>query len=106
MPGVKLESDSTRAAAKLALVALLALASAAGLAHEHRSRAVRESFERHHPCPANGHRHGACPGYVVDHVKPLCAGGPDATSNMQWQTVQAGKAKDRIERRMCRHRRH
>ena len=44
---------------------------------------------------------GACPGYVVDHVKPLCAGGADAPANMQWQTVQDGKAKDRDERRLC-----
>lgn len=45
---------------------------------------------------------GACPGYVVDHVHPLCAGGPDAPSNMQWQTVQAAKVKDRAERAQCR----
>ena len=25
-------------------------------------------------------------GYVVEYVPPLCAGGPDALSNMQWQT--------------------
>ena len=45
------------------------------------------------------------PGYVVDHIVPLCAGGADAPSNMQWQTVDAAKVKDRQERAMCaRHR--
>ena len=28
--------------------------------------------------------------------------GADQTSNMQWQSVAEGKAKDRDERRMCR----
>ena len=27
-----------------------------------------------------------CPGYVVDHVRPLASVGADAPSNMQWQT--------------------
>jgi hypothetical protein len=39
---------------------------------------------------------------VIDHVNPLCAGGPDHPSNMQWQTVADAKIKDRAERRMCR----
>lgn len=66
-----------------------------------RSRAVRAAFQRDHPCPANGLRKGACPGYVVDHITPLCAGGPDDPSNMQWQTREEAKAKDRLERRQC-----
>ena len=47
---------------------------------------------------------GKCPGYVVDHVAPLCAGDPDAVSNIQWQAVQYVKAKDRIEQEKCRRR--
>lgn len=71
-------------------------------AHHHshrikRSRAARDAFMRSHPCPANGHRHGTCPGYVVDHVIALKHGGADAPSNMQWQTVSAAKAKDKWE---------
>jgi hypothetical protein len=42
------------------------------------------------------------PGYVVDHVKPLACGGADASSNMQWQTEVAAKAKDKTERAGCR----
>jgi len=41
------------------------------------------------------------PGYAVDHIKPLACGGADAPSNMQWQTIEAAKAKDRVERLGC-----
>jgi hypothetical protein len=37
-------------------------------------------------------------GYVVDHIVPLECGGSDSPSNMQWQTVQEAKIKDRSER--------
>lgn len=67
-----------------------------------RSSSARTEFRRHHPCPATGQQRGACPGYVIDHIVPLCAGGADAPGNMQWQTVEAAKAKDREERRQCR----
>lgn len=66
-----------------------------------RSAAAKHSFERQHPCPSTGRTSGRCPGYVVDHVRPLECGGADAPSNMQWQTVAAGKAKDKTEGR-CR----
>jgi hypothetical protein len=63
-----------------------------------RSASAKHSFEREHPCPSTGRSTGRCPGYVVDHVKPLECGGADAPSNMQWQTVAAGKAKDKTEK--------
>jgi hypothetical protein len=44
---------------------------------------------------------GPCPGYVVDHVKPLACGGIGAPENMQWQSVSEAKAKDRWERNDC-----
>src|SRR5262245_59494720 len=37
-------------------------------------------------------------GYIVDHIVPLECGGADAPSNLQWQTVQEAKIKDRSER--------
>lgn len=63
-----------------------------------RSAAARDAFKRQQPCPSTGRRSGACPGYVVDHVRPLECGGADAPSNMQWQTTAAAKTKDKTER--------
>jgi hypothetical protein len=48
-----------------------------------------------------GYRHGR-PGYIVDHIMPLARGGADAPSNMQWQSREEAKAKDKVERRGCR----
>jgi hypothetical protein len=67
-----------------------------------RSQAAVNAFKREAPCPATGASRGPCPGYVVDHVVPLCAGGPDKPANMQWQTVAEGKLKDRDEMNQCR----
>jgi hypothetical protein len=57
----------------------------------------RAKFIKTHPCPSTGKTHGACPGYVVDHVEALKRGGRDDPSNMQWQTKEAAKAKDKWE---------
>lgn len=67
-----------------------------------RDSSQRAAFTKHHPCPATGKSRSACPGYVVDHVKPLCAGGVDQWQNMQWQTVADAKLKDREEWAFCR----
>jgi hypothetical protein len=53
------------------------------------------------PVSATGRTSGACPGYVKDHVLPLACGGPDAVSNLQWQTIRAAKAKDKWETKGC-----
>jgi hypothetical protein len=37
------------------------------------------------------------PGYVIDHVQALKHGGSDTPANMQWQTKEAAKLKDRVE---------
>lgn len=66
-----------------------------------RSAAARAEFKRLKPCPSTGLHRGACPGFVIDHLQPLCAGGADASHNMQWQSVEAAKAKDRTERARC-----
>ena len=62
-----------------------------------RSSVAKHAFKHSHPCPSTGKGSGTCPGYVIDHVHPLKRGGPDAPENMQWQTVQDAKIKDRTE---------
>lgn len=64
-----------------------------------RSEAAKDAFKRQHPCPSTGKSRGACPGYVIDHVRPLASGGPDSPTNMQWQTTADAKAKDKWERK-------
>lgn len=66
-----------------------------------RSMAARRAFQRDNPCPATGKPRGACPGWVVDHIVPLCGGGADAPENMQWQEREVSHQKDAIERRHC-----
>lgn len=88
------------------LAIILALTAVFSLAHseakQSRSYAAKAEFKRLNPCPANGKKRGPCQGWIVDHKHPLCAGGIDHHSNMQWQTVDDAKAKDKDERRMCR----
>ena len=57
-----------------------------------RSETVKRDFMRMTRFPKGR------PGYIVDHIIPLACGGLDATSNMQWQSVAAAKAKDATER--------
>ena len=97
-------------AARRALVAtMVTLALCASMptaeARNPRSHAAKREFVGAHPCPSTGsHKVRNCPGYIIDHVNPLCAGGPDAASNMQWQTVGDARIKDRQERALCRKR--
>jgi hypothetical protein len=77
---------------------LLLSAPAAACLHSSKARAL---FVRDHPCPANGKKSGTCPGWIVDHIEPLCAGGRDVPENMQWQTIADAKAKDKLERKQC-----
>ena len=57
----------------------------------------RYAFRKSHPCPSTGRTSGSCPGHVIDHVTPLKRGGADSPGNMQWQTREAAKEKDRWE---------
>lgn len=79
-----------------AAVALLGITASCGAA-THRDPHQRAEFMRSHPCPANGNTRGPCPGYVVDHIQALKRGGADRPDNMQWQTVDEGKQKDKWE---------
>lgn len=65
-------------------------------ARDGQGRIARSSAARYAFMARTGYPHGR-PGYVVDHTVPLKRGGTDAPSNMQWQTKDAAKAKDRWE---------
>lgn len=74
----------------------------AATARIERDRAQVRAFRAEHPCPATGHTRGACPGWHVDHVMPLCAGGADRPSNMQWITREDHRFKTLVDVRECR----
>jgi hypothetical protein len=56
-----------------------------------RNRAAAREFMKQ-----TGYPHGR-PGYVIDHIIPLKEGGCDCPENMQWQTIEESKAKDKWE---------
>jgi hypothetical protein len=66
-----------------------------------RDAGQRELFVKRYACPVNGKHQEACPGWVVNYVKPLCAGGADRVANMQWQTVATAKRKAREAQKIC-----
>lgn len=83
------------------IIALLIVFSAQADA-ESRSKAQRSAFVRANPCPETGVTRGACPGWEVDHIEPLCAGGVDRPENMQWLQVDEHKVKTKRDVRFCR----
>lgn len=56
-----------------------------------RNPAAKKEFKRSTGYPAGR------PGYVIDHIVPLKRGGCDDIRNMQWQTIDDAKEKDRWE---------
>jgi hypothetical protein len=93
--------DRPEDASALACSVPLMTSLSAAWASEHRSRELAREFQRLYPCPSTGRASGACPGYVRDHIVPLTCGGPDAVSNLQWQTIRDARAKDAWERKSC-----
>ena len=87
--------------AKLLLVIVLCCFSLSSQAEYRRSQKAKSVFKHQQPCPATGRTKGSCPGYIIDHVKPLACGGADSAENMQWQTKADAKAKDKWERKGC-----
>lgn len=83
----------------LVLCLLLVVGAAEGFP---RSRAVLHEFRREHPCPSTGAARGACPGFEIDHVQPLCAGGLDDVSNLQWLSLEAHRLKTKRDVAACR----
>ncbi len=89
--------------AAVVLLALLLISACASMASSaERSRSVLHQFRKAHPCPATGKIVGACPGWEIDHIRPLCAGGADAVGNLQWLTTAAHREKTRADMAGCR----
>jgi hypothetical protein len=88
-------------ALSLGLLALPAFFPQIAEARRNGSYANRTEFIRTHPCPATDKTGGACPGYGIAYATPLCAGGPDDISNMQWQRLEEAKEKERQARQQC-----
>ena len=85
-----------------AAITLMAVFACPAHAREYtRNPQVTRDFQRMHPCPSTGSPYGYCPGYIKDHIVPLCAGGPDAVTNMQWQTTHDAHEKDKLEWQQC-----
>lgn len=83
-----------------AIAALLAACLVASSVARDRSQ-VR-AFRASHACPATAKHRGPCPGFEVDHVRPLCAGGEDHPRNMQWISVEDHRWKTFVDVRECR----
>jgi hypothetical protein len=83
----------------IAILLSLLLAAPVPCPQPHRSRGAVAKFRRLHPCPGGPDKGSKtrCKGYVVDHICPLACCGIDAVQNMQYQSIAAGKAKDRWE---------
>lgn len=71
-------------------------------AKQPRSAVERHAFVKEQPCPATSRHRLPCPGWQIDHIEPLCAGGADHRSNMQWLTIVEHKTKTRQDVRACR----
>lgn len=93
------------------LLSALLLFTGTADAKNYRSSAVRDAFKWNRPCPSlearirpgtAGGRRGACPGYEIDHIVPLCAGGADSVWNLQWLSIELHRIKTRDDVRACR----
>jgi hypothetical protein len=82
------------------LSALMFLVASASASPDRDSKQVHQ-FRKANPCPATGKIAGACPGWIVDHRTPLCAGGADHPDNMQWITREQAREKDPRDIRHC-----
>lgn len=67
-----------------------------------RNPKARRSFHYSNPCPSTGKNSGACPGFEVDHIRPLKCGGKDSPENMQWLSKDQHKKKTASQAAICR----
>ena len=84
------------------LLATSLLWSLAAEARSPRDRAQVRAFRAENPCPATGLKRGACPGWEVDHIVPLCASGEDHARNFQWISKEDHRFKTLVDVKECR----
>ena len=65
-----------------------------------RSAAVIREYRSIHPCPSTGLLTGACPGWALNHTRPLACGGCDSVANLTWMRNDAKKIVDGYERKI------
>ena len=64
-----------------------------------RRSAVVTAYKKLYPCPSTGlYGAGACPGWSLNHDKPLACGGRDAVSNLSYMRNDVKKIVDSYER--------
>ena len=64
-----------------------------------RHSAVITAYKNLYPCPSTGlYGLGACPGWSLNHDKPLACGGRDAVSNLSYMRNDAKRIVDSYER--------
>lgn len=99
-----MELDVYRSVALTTLTAILLSAAfqVDAQARIPRSTAAVKEFRQANPCPVTGAARGKCAGWEVDHVIPLCAGGPDTPANMQWLTIASHRQKTKGDVMRCR----
>ncbi len=83
------------------LLLAVAVSPAPTFAKAKRSTVERHAFVKAVACPATDRHRLPCPGYQIDHITPLCAGGADHRNNMQWLTIEDHKAKTRGDVKSC-----
>lgn len=86
----------------MVVVAIACLISVPASAKQARSKVVLRAFAKQQACPSTGLHRLPCPGWHIDHIVALCAGGADAVENLQWLTRDAHQEKTRIDVRECR----
>jgi hypothetical protein len=82
---------------KLLITAALLLMATHAHATTARGTEAPRLFRKYNACPSTGKFTGACPGWVMDHLKSLRCGGLDVPENLWWMTTAEAKVKDRQE---------
>lgn len=86
---------------RLSAATCLALLISSSVLGAERSQSVRAEFVRKNVCPSTGKNYGRCPGWQVDHMESLCAGGKDEVSNLQWLSIEQHRLKTKIDVLRC-----